>query len=639
MNKPSIRQQTLLIAFLPMIVAVILLDIFFIVTRFQAMETELISRGNLLAKQIGATGEFALFSGNLEQLLTTANAALQQKEVLAVWVADSKQHLVVSVGEKQSANEQEFLKNIREIQQVEQAIYIKSLVQAQGLALNEFELNQSGGNNLGTVFIKLSRTGLQQEKWLLLGISALISFILFGLTWLIVKRVVHNIIHPIQTLNRLVGLIAQGELSQRYAPPPVIVELTELVFGINKMASQLEQDRAELEARIALATQALRLKKEEAELANQDKTRFLAAASHDLRQPMHALGLFVGELQGQLSSPKQLQVASKIEESVEALSNLLDALLDISKLDAGVVKPTVSDFSLRQLLLRIEQDFIPLAALKGVTLKVRPNAETVHSDPLLIERILLNLITNAIRYTPSGGRVLLVCRRRGTQLRIEVRDNGIGISPEQQSNIFREFFQVENQERDRSKGLGLGLAIVERIARLLHHEIGLRSAVNCGATFSVTLPLAEPAALEITPMTRVNLADITHPSRPFDNLRVLVIDDDALVRASTKGMIESWGAQVTLAASLFDVKSLSPLNVDLVVCDYRLAGSDGIEIYDYIQIDREYTLPFILISGDHSVALLQLVEQRKIRLLQKPVRPAKLRSLMQFLMKSENSNV
>jgi CheY-like chemotaxis protein/anti-sigma regulatory factor (Ser/Thr protein kinase) len=226
----------------------------------------------------------------------------------------------------------------------------------------------------------------------------------------------------------------------------------------------------------------------------------------------------------------------------------------------------------------------------------------VLSDPVLLERILLNLMGNAIRYTPQNGTVLLGCRRRGDDLRIEVRDNGIGIPPTEQQNVFREFVQLANSARDRSKGLGLGLAIVDRLARLLHHSLTLRSAPGRGSTFSVTVPrmfgveelLAEQGNMSVSAMPRLDR---------MENLQVLVVDDDMLVRISTAGILESWGCRVLVAGDLQESKDLcSQAQLDMVICDYRLPDGDGLMLADYIKAHYEIQPAFILVSGDTRAA-------------------------------------
>jgi CheY-like chemotaxis protein/two-component sensor histidine kinase len=388
-----------------------------------------------------------------------------------------------------------------------------------------------------------------------------------------------------------------------------------------------------LKQRIDEATEEMRRKKEEAERANFDKSRFLAAASHDLRQPMHALGLFVGELHSRLDTVEQRKIASKVEESVEALSSLLDSLLDISKLDAGIVIPQIQGVDIDAMIKRLVQDFIPVAQRKNISLRVRCVNTMVLSDPVLLERILLNLLSNAIRYTPQNGTVFLGCRRRGVDLRIEVRDNGIGIPPDEQQNVFREFVQLANSARDRSKGLGLGLAIVDRLARLLRHSLILRSAPGRGSTFAVTVPrmfgveelLAEQGNMPAVAMPKLDR---------MENLQVLVVDDDMLVRISTAGILESWGCHVSVAGDLQESKDLcSQAQFDLVICDYRLPDGDGLVLADYIKEHCGIQPAFILVSGDTAPEIQQAATERGLHLMHKPVRPAKLRSLVIFLLK------
>jgi CheY-like chemotaxis protein len=281
---------------------------------------------------------------------------------------------------------------------------------------------------------------------------------------------------------------------------------------------------------------------------------------------------------------------------------------------------------------RLVQDFLPVAQRKNISLQARCAGGMVLSDPVLLERILLNLIGNAIRYTPQNGTVLLACRRRGDDLRIEVRDNGIGIPLEEQQNVFREFVQLANSARDRSKGIGLGLAIVDRLAKLLHHPLSLSSAPDRGSNFALIVPrmfgvdelLAEPTHVP---------AVVPRQDR-MDGLRVLVVDDDMLVRTSTAGILESWGCDVSVGDGLEAVwNKYSESHFDLVLCDYRLPDGNGLQLADRIKEHCATTPAFILVSGDTAPEILQAVNERGLHLLHKPVRPAKLRSLIFFLLK------
>jgi two-component system, sensor histidine kinase len=276
-----------------------------------------------------------------------------------------------------------------------------------------------------------------------------------------------------------------------------------------------------------------------------------------------------------------------------------------------------------------------MAASKGLVLRIRPSVARVESDSILLERILLNLINNAIAYTPEGGRILVACRKRGDWLRIEVRDNGIGIRPENQQYIFREFFQLGNEERRRDKGLGLGLAIVDRLSKLLNHPISLHSASGQGSVFAVDVPLAHGVQLPETsePPAAVGQERSASHAVPLKGARVLVVDDDDLVLSGTRGLLDSWGCQAQEATSVAGArKLLDDASFDLLICDYRLADGAGLEVIHNAERIRGEYVPSILISGDTGPEVLRKVSAEKRHLLHKPVSAAKLRSLALFLL-------
>ena len=289
--------------------------------------------------------------------------------------------------------------------------------------------------------------------------------------------------------------------------------------------------------------EALQARTRELGEANQAKSRFIAAASHDLRQPLHALGLFVDRLHGRVKAAERRGILEQIDAAVTAMDELFNNLLDISKLDAGVLTPTISDFPIAHLLKRTESTFAATARKKGLSLRIVSNSAWVRSDPILLERILLNLVSNAVGYTASGG-IVIGCRRRGAQLRIEVWDSGPGIPEDQHQNIFAEFHQLGGPQHERRSGMGLGLAIVDRLCRLLDHQIELTSIVGKGSRFSVIVPLVAAQALTAEPKASVHAA-----LGSISGKLVVVIDDDALVLDSTGGLLRSWGCDVVTAAS------------------------------------------------------------------------------------------
>ena len=376
--------------------------------------------------------------------------------------------------------------------------------------------------------------------------------------------------------------------------------------------------------------QALKEAGEAAEQANAAKTRFLAAASHDLRQPIHALGLFFAELSDRTYNAETEALIGQVNDSITAVNSMLNALLDVSKLDAGVVKPNVETFTITDLFTRLEQDFIPIARENLNALHFRPSSFMVISDPAMLERMLRNLIGNALRYT-QNGRVLVAARRRGETVKIQVFDNGPGIPEDQFSDIFIEFHQIENPARDRRQGLGLGLAIVKRLVSLLDHKIVVTSKVGQGSCFSITLPLAY--VMQAKPDTKVLNS---HPSYSLHGYQVLVLDDDISVLDGMRGLLTRWGCQVIAASSpteavdLLDGDSIQP---KLLIIDYRLSDNvSGIDVAKNIQNSLEYSLPVLIITGDTAPDRLREADASGFPLLHKPVQPAKLRSVLQYLL-------
>ena len=400
--------------------------------------------------------------------------------------------------------------------------------------------------------------------------------------------------------------------------------LRTLAEGVNEMADKLGASRDDLQRQVDAATRELLEKKDEAERGNRAKTRFLAAASHDLRQPMHALGLFVAELGQKPHAPDTRRLVEQIAISAETMENLLDSLLDISRLDVGALDRQIKPFPLQPLLERIEVDYRREAGLRGQRLRLRPTSLWVESDPLLLERILHNLISNALRYTP-GGTILVACRKRGRKVRIEVRDNGPGIAPEAQEAIFQEFVQLDNPERNRAKGLGLGLAIVRRLTDLLEHPLQLKSSPGRGSLFAIELPSAAPGILTDHHQPA--------PAQALARLRVVLVDDDELALASTTGLLESWGCQVNAAdtgAALLATLRPGDEAPDIIVCDYQIAGTgDGLQLIEQLRGHFARQIPAVILSGDTSPATATAIQQADIPLLHKPVRPAKLRALLQ----------
>ena len=367
-----------------------------------------------------------------------------------------------------------------------------------------------------------------------------------------------------------------------------------------------------------IKSEALAAAKEEAERANLGKSRFLAAASHDLRQPLQTLSLLQGMLADSVQDPGASQLIERLEKTIMAMSGLLDKLLDINQLEAGVVRPKFSDFAIGDLLKHLQDEFEIYAANAGLSLRVAPCRLTVHSDPRLLEQILRNMLSNATKYT-SQGRVLLGCRRRAGRLSIEVWDTGTGIPETELSAIFKEFHQLENQGGRRTKGLGLGLAIVQRIADLLDVPVSVRSRFGRGSVFTVEVPVVHAPAL-IEP-AGASSADDGRRESPAHAQAILIVEDDAEVREALTLLLNSRGYRAFAASDGAEALAIAAergVSLDLIVADYNLPGPNGLEIAGKIGEASARKIPVIMLTGDISAATLLEIANKGYVHLYKP---------------------
>jgi signal transduction histidine kinase/CheY-like chemotaxis protein len=426
---------------------------------------------------------------------------------------------------------------------------------------------------------------------------------------------------PVQALAAGAARIGAGGLDHRIKVESGD-ELEGLAEQLNDMAAKLQGSYATLERKVDERTQQL-------QAANLSKSRFLAAASHDLRQPLHALNLFAAQLRSEKDPAERDRLAVRIDTAVANMNELFNALLDISKLDAGALQANVLEFPISRVLNRMAATFTQVALDKGLHLRVVSSSVWVRSDPILLEQILLNLVSNAVRYTPAGG-IVVGCRRAGDALRIDVCDSGVGIAPDQQRSIFSEFYQVATPEKHSKAGLGLGLAIVERLCAVLEHPIGLASKLGKGSRFSISVP-AVPAPIT-TAAVAAPVAAV--PDRLRGKL-ILVVDDDALALEGTGGLLRSWGCRVVTAQS--DREALTRLDgraPDLIISDFHLQdGRTGVDAISDLREAVGASIPAFLISGDISQQRLRETHASTHHLLHKPVNPMALRAIMSRLLK------
>lgn len=374
-------------------------------------------------------------------------------------------------------------------------------------------------------------------------------------------------------------------------------------------------------------------KKDEADQANQAKSKFLAAASHDLRQPLHALGLYLDALKGLLNTPQQNVLRDKVGKSLNALNVLFDSLLDISKLDSGVIKPAIESFRVDEMLAHLRDDFEALATEKGLKIDFDVAPVVVRSDPVLLQQIVSNLLSNAIRYT-AKGRVLLKVVSQNDEVILTISDTGMGIPSAELENVFAEFYQLGNPGRNRAKGLGLGLSIVRRLANLLNYEIDFQSQENIGTVVTLNVPqgVLQHNDLNKTEKSVFDLSD----------LKVLVIDDDEAVRDSLSIVLARWGCEVRAFGNVESAleELAQHFTPDLIVSDNRLENSmSGIEAIEIIHGKLSLPVPAILVTGDTAAERLVEVSSSEHHLLHKPVNPGLLKKTIAFATRSSVSNI
>ncbi|MDO8351654.1 MAG: ATP-binding protein [Gallionella sp.] len=633
------------------------LEAFFLHTRFSDLDKGLLERGELIAHQLASSSEYGVFSNNTLFLQNIGQGVLQQPDVRSVVILNAASEPLIAVGglfeayananvEVSDFIKQNSFNHFREVNSSENllttirhsrdGLWIFQPILPAQVVLNELDAHPTV-RHLGVAIVEMSNARVLEIKNQTLIYTILATLLFFSGALYLIHLAGRRITNPIRTLSEAIQTIGEGNLETRVSVFTRIRELNTLARGINDMAEQLLQDRMLLQRRVDEATAELRDKKEGAERANHDKSRFLAAASHDMRQPIHALGLYLAELRRKISGAEQQRLIGQVEHSVDAISALINSLLDISKLDAGVVVPQKQTCDLSALLERLAADFKMLAHIKNIRLMLRPFQGYAVSDPVLLERILMNLLSNALRYTHPGGTVLIACRKRGNQLRIEVRDNGIGIAQADQANIFREFFQLAQPQPDTQNGAGLGLAIVDRLVKLLGHHIALRSAPGKGSLFALELTAA-PRPVAYAAIADFSVLPTSGPHNevvPLAGKKLLVVDDDELVLDSTATLLTSWGCVVSVAASLEAVQNLLDEGAvwDFLISDYALG--DDVTGLDVIAMVRQHIgrpTPCMLISGDTCPAIMKLADEAGYALLHKPVKPAKLRSLMQYLL-------
>lgn len=631
----TIRSRILFIALIPSLLTALLLTAYFVQNKMNEAEQD--AKIHLLssARTVAAASQYAMISGN-HILLAQVIAQERQSEnldythacdidriVLATcgWLADNVPKSPLKTGQVATINGMWFASH---------PITLPDTSLNTGLP-DFADPAEASQNIIGHVMVGLSSAPIMaRQRQTILSAAALVLGVI-TLTFMIAWRLSSRLTHQVRDVSLAVEKIARGELNIRVSES-AHAEMGQLEHGINRLAEALTGSQLNMQARIAEATASLAAKKDEAERANIAKSRFFAAASHDLRQPLHALALFVGAMKEHARYPEMKPLIDHIDASVSAMETLFNSLLDISRLDAGILEVHKEHFPASRLFDRVHQQYAEVAREKGLRFTVRPCNLTLYSDPVLLERILLNLVSNAIRYTHDGG-ILIAGRRRGKQLLIQVYDTGLGIPEASQEAVFQEFVQLNNPARDRKKGLGLGLAIVSRLARLMDQRVQVRSVTGRGSVFSVEVPLgSSQEAASPTPQLMTS-------SGQLDGKLAVLIDDEEAILLAMEELFDAWNIDLITARNVeeaVDWLRSSERTPDILMTDYRLPDStNGVEVVNYLRMCFGENLPALILTGDTAPDTLQRINEAGMSILHKPIRPARLRSLIMHLLENK----
>lgn len=487
------------------------------------------------------------------------------------------------------------------------------------------------GRHAGKVMVETSLSAVEsarQAVWINVLLVLLASLVGVGLAgWWAARR----ISAPIRELGEAVDRLGAGEEAQ--VKVQGTAEVRRLQDGFNQAARALSESRSQLEIRITNATAELARKNQQLEVASQAKTRLLAAASHDLRQPLHALTLFSDGLANGETDPARLQRIGHIRECVESLDRLFTELLNLSQLDAGVLQPQWADFALDTLFDEISRNFRAVAEQQNLRLVVRKTDAWVRCDYVMLSRILNNLVSNSLRHTAEGG-VLIGARRRGKAIRIDVWDTGIGIAAHHQARVFEEFYQVDPNGRPGSRGtrgMGLGLATVQRLAALLNTRVTLNSRPDEGTCVRVMVRATEPVIPTSLPAPLLAGA-IAEDEASLQDIRVLVIDDERTIIEGLQVVLSNWGAEVMAAQTRAEALALASAWTeppDVVISDLLLQGGDnGLDVLAALERHPNGIGPStarLLVTGETKPDRLREVASAGVAVLYKPVSPKLLR--------------
>lgn len=599
----SLARQLVLLAILPTVVVATAILLITTVQHLRGLQVLLHANAQTLAYQLAAAAEAPLASRNRRELLQLAHTGISQPDTLRVKIWSGE-------GELLAGAERDGATTTRGMLQVSAPVGGATADAAPGQVMVDVDLGA----------LHRAQIGGWRNVMLILGIGLLA--VLGAGTW-----AAGRIGAPVRRLGQAMERLGAGEFVT--VPETGSAEIGQLQRGFNRTAHKLGEHRQEMQARIRDATTELAHKNRQLQSISRARVRLLAAASHDLRQPLHALLLFSEGLLKDERDPQRLHRLTRVQECVAQLDQMFAELLDFTRLNTAIAQPRREDVALDAVFRDINSTFGPVADERLLRLIIRPTPLWVRSDATMLKRIIANLVSNALRNTDTGG-VLLAARRRGWAVQIEVMDTGVGIAAEHLDHIFEEFYRIDHTGRapDRTRGLGLGLATVQRLSRLLKMPLQLRSTVGRGTHVRLRLPLAAAQ-----PMVALPAAPPVHA--PARRLRVLALDDEAIILEGLQDALSPWDCQFLAARSATEALArLDTLDapLDVLICDLNLsAGQNGLDaaarLADHPHGIHAGTV-CLIITGETDPQRLRAAHESGHRILHKPVTPARLRQVI-----------
>ena len=647
-----IRRKLMVIISVALWVSMLVASVAFIAYDQQTARQRLSGEMQVLAKVIAARSGAAVAFGDKKAASTNVAAfEFHPAVVTACLISSTIKPSVLAQYDRESGNGEVLRSDFCEISYSVQTNLPYSNVHFDNGMLVVTEPVLLKNKVIGLLLIQVSLQQIQQRLWQFAMVALVIQLAAGLLAYILTARLQRMITDPLQQLSTVADHITGSHdyslRAQRRGSDEVGVVVTafnDMLHTIQETHHQLKEAMFELEdKREQSDAQARSANERRAEISE-----YFAGASHDLRQPLHAMGLFVETLQQERGGSNG-HLLTRLDQSIEHLELLLTDLLDVSKLDAGVKKAKKSPVNIRSLLQRVVNDFSVLAEDKQLRLslsiadKAYADIEplTVHTDPMMLERVIRNLLSNAIRYTESGG-ILVACRLYGgSKVSIEIWDTGRGIPEKQQACVFESHRQLDNENQEAEKGFGLGLSVVKRLTDSLSHPLSLQSQEGRGTVFKVQVPLVmnDDKTLELMeesmslPLASTSIANSL--SNVIAGKKILLFDDDLEVLDALETVLMAWGAEVKKVCSFDVLKKLlvEGYQPDVMLSDYNLEDEvNGVEAIDYLRTKVDQFIPALVITGETSSDVFKTIEKNGLKVLKKPVKPAKLRAMLGYLL-------